>query len=175
LATVSPEEFREMQRVKAGIIRMGYVREVGVERMLLDGGEVATGEGTLHVDCTADGLSKRPAVPIWGEGRITLQPLVICQQTASAAMLAWVEATWPDEDTEKNRLRPCPHPDGFADFMSDFVIECHNKTTLARSGALGYMLSKRLNTISHESKLSVARVALRLTLARAFSRPAARL
>uniref|UniRef100_A0A7S1SGH4 Uncharacterized protein n=1 Tax=Alexandrium catenella TaxID=2925 RepID=A0A7S1SGH4_ALECA len=145
-ATVSEEELAEMRRVKDSIIRMGRVREVGVERLLLDNGEVATGEGTLHVDCTADGLTKRPAVPIFAAGRITLQPVTYCQQVMGAALLAYVESQWPDDDARKNDvLVPCPHPDGIRDWLLASEIQWRNLIALIKSGHGRWVLSSRLS------------------------------
>jgi hypothetical protein len=71
----------------------------------------------LYIDCTADGAEKRPATPIFDTDRITLQSVRGCQQIFSAALIAHVEAAYPD-DTTKNRLCvPLPHPDTDLDWL----------------------------------------------------------
>mmetsp|Transcript_28817 Transcript_28817/g.43294 ORF Transcript_28817/g.43294 Transcript_28817/m.43294 type:complete len:244 (-) Transcript_28817:182-913(-) len=166
-ATVDEEELGELRRVLPGILRLGYVREVGVESLLLDGGELATGAGTLHVDCTADALSKRPAVPIFSKDRITLQPVTMCQQVAGAALLAYVESRWPEDEAKKNQLvMPCPHPNGFKDMLTGQRIAEQNFQRLGANGCGGWFLFSRLSMISHEPKLGLAMAALRQALSR---------
>lgn len=149
-ATVSDEELEQMRRVKRNIIRMGRVREVGVDRLLLDRGEVPTGEGTLHVDCTADGLSRRPAVPIFAEGRITLQPTRLCQQVSSAAQLAYMESQWPDDDAKKNSMaEPVPHPDCFRDLLLCEETTERNHNAFVQAGGLRWTTKSRLSYGAH--------------------------
>jgi len=94
------------------------VLRIDADKMVLDGGAVAMDHrAALYVDCTADGAEKRPATPIFDAGRITLQSVRGCQQVFSAALVAHVEATYPD-DTVKNQLCvPLPHPDTDLDWL----------------------------------------------------------
>ncbi len=46
------------------VVRLGRVRRVEADRILLERGETKTSPDTLHVDCTAPGLSDAPARPI---------------------------------------------------------------------------------------------------------------
>lgn len=71
----------------------------------------------LHVHCAADGLARRPAVPVFNGSSITLQALRTCQQVFSAAFIAHVEATIPDEEEGNQLCSPVPHPDSDIDFL----------------------------------------------------------
>lgn len=57
----------------------------------------------LYIDCTADGLKKRSAQPVFAGDTITPQWVEIFQPTYSAAFIAHVEVSYPDDDI-KNRL-----------------------------------------------------------------------
>ena len=114
-ATVSGAELDQLRRIK-DVVRMGHVQRIEPDRIVLDDGVVATDRSTLYVDCTANGLAPRPAVPVFGAGTITLQTVRACQQVFSAAVIAHVEAAY-DDDTVKNELcGPVPHPDTPLDF-----------------------------------------------------------
>jgi len=116
-ATVTGAELEQLRRI-ADVVRMGHVLRIDADKMVLDGGAVAMDHrAALYVDCTADGAEKRPATPIFDAGRITLQSVRGCQQVFSAALVAHVEATYPD-DTVKNQLCvPLPHPDTDLDWL----------------------------------------------------------
>lgn len=53
-ATVTEQELAELRRAAPHAIRKGRVREVHVDRLVLERGSVPTGAGTLHIDCTSD-------------------------------------------------------------------------------------------------------------------------
>ncbi len=95
-AIVSPAELQQLRRIE-DVVRLGHVRRVEECEIVLDGGTIPTSAETLHIDCSADGLEQRPAIPVFGDSRITLQPVRRCQQVFSAAFVAHVEAAYSDE------------------------------------------------------------------------------
>jgi hypothetical protein len=127
-ATVSLAELDQLRAV-TNIIRMGHVRAITEDAIVLDSGSVPTAARTLHVDCTADGLAKRPAVPVFQEGRITIQNIRLCQPTFSAALIGHVEASL-DDIARKNQLcSPIPYPDTDLDWLT---VQHANAQTGAR-------------------------------------------
>ncbi len=115
-ATVTRLELEQLRRI-TDVVRMGHLRAIEADRMILDGGTRAVSGDELYIDCTADGAEKRPATPIFDTGRITLQSVRGCQQIFSAALTAHVEAAYRD-DAVKNRLCvPLPHPDTDLDWL----------------------------------------------------------
>ena len=60
--------------------------------------EVAATCQYLYIDCTSNGLSKRPAVPIFNGSRICLQAINQCQQVYSAAAIGAIEARFSEDD-----------------------------------------------------------------------------
>jgi hypothetical protein len=99
----------------ADVVRLGHVRRIEPDRIILDGGDIPTSPSTLHVDCTADGLARRPALPIFDGTRITLQAVRGCQQVFSAALIAHVELAYADQDTKNQLCVPIPHPNADID------------------------------------------------------------
>lgn len=99
----------ELDRARSvqDVVRLGRVRRVERDRLVLDQGELPTG-GALHVDCTAHGLRDMAPTPIFSPGRIVLQQVRHKTPPFNAALLAFVEAKRDDDET-KNRLCP-PNP-----------------------------------------------------------------
>ncbi|RNL78333.1 hypothetical protein EFL95_04300 [Nocardioides marmorisolisilvae] len=99
----------ELQRARTvtDVVRLGRVRRLERDRIVLDQGEVPTG-GALHIDCTAHGLRNAPPTPIFADGRIVLQQVRHKTPPYNAALLGFVEAKRDDDET-KNRLCPPNH------------------------------------------------------------------
>ncbi|MEM8925217.1 MAG: NAD(P)/FAD-dependent oxidoreductase [Actinomycetota bacterium] len=127
-ATVTRVEVEEMRRVD-NVIRKGRVTRIEQDRIVLEGGTVPTTPGTLHVDCSADGLQRRPPVPIFDGDRITLQPVRTCQQVFSAAFIAHVALTRPDDDARNAVCGVVPHPNTDVDWARCFLASTLNSAT----------------------------------------------
>jgi hypothetical protein len=98
------------------VVRLGHVRRIETDRIVLERGEVETGPDVLHVDCTALGLRDVPGVPIFQPGRIVLQQVRQLSPSFNAALLGFVEAHRED-DEDKNRLcPPNPYPRAIEDW-----------------------------------------------------------
>jgi hypothetical protein len=98
-------------------VRLGRIRRLEPDAIVLDQGAVPTRPGHLHVHCAAAGLNPAPAVPIFAADRITLQPIRAGLIPFNAALAGFVEATREDL-AEKNRL--CP-PNRLPDTPLDWV------------------------------------------------------
>ena len=111
IPTINDAEVAELRRVRH-VVRMGHVRSVTRDEIVLDRGTVPTSPGSLHVHCAASGIPRYPTRPVFTEGGITLQVLRWNMPCLSAAVTGLVEATRGDLD-QKNRLcRAQPIPDG---------------------------------------------------------------
>jgi NAD(P)-binding Rossmann-like domain len=148
-ATVTLAELEQVRRI-TDVVRMGHLLRVDADEMVLDGGAVAMDGGALYIDCTADGTEKRPATPIFDTDRITLQSVRGCQQVFSAALIAHVEAAYPD-DTVKNRLCvPLPHPDTDLDWLRITLADYGNQLRwLDDPDLTGWLSAARLDFLGH--------------------------
>ncbi|WP_328836915.1 NAD(P)-binding protein [Streptomyces europaeiscabiei] len=115
-ATVSCAELEQLRRI-GGVVRQGRVKRIGESAIELDQGTVPAEAGTLYIDCTANGLERRPKVPVFDGARITLQAVAPCQQVFSAALAAHVEAGYADDDTRNALCEPSQHPDSALDWI----------------------------------------------------------
>jgi NAD(P)-binding Rossmann-like domain len=102
--TLSSGEVDQLRRIE-GVVRLGKVRCVEPDRIVLDGGTIPTSPRNLHVHCAAEGLSPASETAIFSAGRITLQSIRIGLLPFASALIAFVEATRDDLDA-KNRLCP---------------------------------------------------------------------
>jgi hypothetical protein len=104
---LSARELAALRQIE-DVIRLGRVRRIEADRLVLERGETEIEPDTLHVDCTALGLNNAPATPIFQPGRIVLQQVRHLSPCFNAALIGFVEAH-RDEDVERNRLCP-PNP-----------------------------------------------------------------
>ena len=104
---LSTGELGALRQIK-DVVRLGRVRRIESDRIVLERGETATRPEVVHVDCTALGLNNAPETPIFQPGKIVLQQVRHLSPCFNAALIAYVEAH-RDEDADKNRLCP-PNP-----------------------------------------------------------------
>ncbi len=134
-ATISEGEVAELRRI-TNVIRMGRVRSVEADRLVLDEGEVPMEPGTLYIDCTASAVEPRPTVPMFQPHVITPQLVRVPQPAFSAALVAYVEAHYAD-DAEKNRLcAPVPFPHQLTDYPRTNAVNMMNQFQWMQDKAL---------------------------------------
>lgn len=115
-ATVTSSELAQLRTI-TDVVHLGRIRCIENDRIVLDDGTIPTSEATLHIDCSADGAEKRPAVAVFNGRQITLQSVVRCQQVFSAALIAHVEAAYADDIIKNDLCVPVPHPDTDLDWL----------------------------------------------------------
>ncbi len=115
-ATCTEAEIEQLRRIR-NVARLGRVQRIEADRIVCDEGEIPTTPATLHVNCAADGLERRPTVPIFDGDQITLQTVRHCQQVFSAAFGAHVELAYDDETTKNELATVVPHPHTHIDWL----------------------------------------------------------
>ena len=149
-ATVTVAELEQLRRID-GIVRLGRVRSIGPQEIVLENGSFPTSPDALYIDCTADGLERRPAVPVFDSDRITLQSVRTCQQVFSAAFIGHVEASSSD-DAEKNELcTVVPHPDSDIDWLRTTLATALNSARWNSDPNLpAWLRGSRLDAFSND-------------------------
>lgn len=138
-ATVSLAELAQLRTV-TNVVRMGRVQAITESAIVLDNGSIPTRARTLHIDCTADGLAKRPAVPVFAEGRITIQNIRLCQPTFSAALIGHIEASLDDVKRKNELAAPIPYPDTDLDWLPVFHANAQTGARWASEPAIAAWL-----------------------------------
>ncbi len=129
-ATISTHEVEGLQSIER-VVRLGRVRRIETQGVVLDQGKLSGGRDAVYVDCTAEGLRPTVTRPIFEPGRITLQYVTIGFIPWTAATIGTIEAS-RDDDADKNRLCPVLT---FSGSISDVFDLAHTGMTglLARS------------------------------------------
>ncbi|HEX4559158.1 MAG TPA: NAD(P)-binding protein [Mycobacterium sp.] len=148
-ATVTQAELEQLRRI-TNIVRMGHLLRIDAGEMVLDGGAVSADDRALYIDCTADGAEKRPATPIFDNRRITLQSVRGCQQIFSAALVAHVEAAYPDDAVKTQLCVPLPHPDTDLDWLRITMADFGNQLRwLDDPDLTAWLSAARLDLFGH--------------------------
>jgi hypothetical protein len=144
-ATVSKLELAQLRRIRH-VVRLGRVQRIEQDRIVLDHGSLPTEPATLLIDCTADGLERRPVAPVFDGKLITLQTVRSCQQVFSAAFIAHVEAAYDDDAAKNDICVPVPHPNATIDWLHGTIANMRNDLRWARdAGLAAWLQQSRLN------------------------------
>lgn len=147
-ALISESELALLRQIE-DVVRMGHVRRIERDEIVLDEGRVPTSEAAVHVHCAARGLARRPLRPIFEPGRVTIQPFLWAFACYQFAMLGVVEATIAS-DEEKNRLcQPIANWDENTDYLQAFLAAlASNRTRAAYPAVASWAKTSRLNPFS---------------------------
>jgi hypothetical protein len=147
-ATVTQSEIAQLRRIK-NVVRMGRVQRIEQGRVILDNGQFNYGPHTLFVDCTADGLARRPPQPVFADNKITLQSVRTCQQVFSAAFIAHMEVAESDEARKNLLCTPVPHPDTDMDYLRNTLADLVNGALWSEDESLqAWLKAARLDGFS---------------------------
>lgn len=144
-AVVSEAELAQLRRID-DVVRLGRVRRIERDRIVLDGGCVPTSPDTLHVHCAAGALPRRPLRPIFEPGRLTMQPFAWSFACYLFGTLGVLEAVI-DSDEDKNALcSPIGYWDANVDFLSSILATLAGERSRRRHPVLAeWMSTTRLN------------------------------
>lgn len=147
-AVISESELALLRRIE-DVVRLGHVRRIERDEIVLDEGRVPTSDRAVHVHCAAKGLTRPALRPIFEPGRVTVQPFLWGFACYQFAMLGVVEATL-QSDEEKNRLcRPISYWDANADYLAAFLAGLANERARAAHPVLaGWARETRLNPLA---------------------------
>jgi hypothetical protein len=146
---VSRAELKQLQRI-TDVVRRGHVRSIERDKIAFDDGELSADPSALYIDCTADGLERRPNLTVFQGDRITLQCVRGCQPVFSAAVIAHVEATKPDDPAKNLLCEPIPYPVDALDWVRMLIVENGNHTRWLDDPEMTQWLeSSRLDMIGH--------------------------
>jgi hypothetical protein len=101
LATWELDQLRSIENV----VRLGHVKHVTRQEIVLEHGSVPRPPGSVVVHCAAPGLRYPPLVPIWSPDKIRLFTIRAGFPCFAAALAGYVEAT-RDDDRDRNRICP---------------------------------------------------------------------
>ena len=149
-ATVTEAELARLREVR-NVIRLGRVKRIEAERIVLTEGEAACEPGALYIDCTARALTTAfdDGTPVFSPSRIALHMIRQYQPTFSAALIAHLEATEPDEDRKRAFTTVTPFTDTVENWLSSTIASMGNQFTWMRDDALrAWIAANRLDMMT---------------------------
>ncbi|MGI9579029.1 MAG: NAD(P)-dependent oxidoreductase, partial [Microthrixaceae bacterium] len=150
-ATVTQREVEALRGI-TDVVRAGHVKEVTPKQIVLDEAEI-DGSGAVVVNCSSDGLAKRPPMSIFDGERITAQAVRSCQQVFSAAFLGHLEAAYDDDETRNSLAKPVPHPNDDVDWLRSTLDQLTNQIGWAADADLtSWLRASRLDPFSSSSR-----------------------
>ena len=148
-AIVSLAELEALRGID-DVVRMGHVQSIEPGRVTLDDGVHDVDGSAVYIDCTADGLGRREPTAVFSDDRISLQTVRTCQPAFSAAVIAHVEAAYPDDDTRNGFCRPVPYPHQPIDWLRMMLTFNQNQLTwFSDPDMMAWVDAARLNVLHH--------------------------
>jgi hypothetical protein len=146
VATLTTAELARLRTVER-VVRLGRIKMIRADVIELEQGTISTDRAQLYVDCTAAGLGKAPARPIFEPGRITLQCISTGFPTFNAAVIGYLEASRGDDEVAKSRLSPTNrYPDAARDWIPNMRGQLESlRLWNAQPDMTAWLESSRLN------------------------------
>lgn len=147
-AIISRGEIEILRRIKH-VVRDGHVKSVAPGKMVMQSSEVSLPENTLFIDCTASAVpfeARGKGGPIFREDTIVLQPLMVPLVVFSAAITAWLEANYDDDNKRNAMAAPGPLTDTPMTFPFAHFISMMNRGAWSQDEKLSaWLASSRLD------------------------------
>jgi hypothetical protein len=115
-ATISQLELLALRRVK-NIVRLGRVTSLDKDLITLEQGTISTSVDHLHIDCSASALTNFEIKPIFAGNVITPQTVRSYQPVFSAAFIAHIEASYPNDEIKNKICTVVPLPNTLRDWL----------------------------------------------------------
>ena len=146
-AVVSKTELAQLRRVR-DIVRLGHVRSIDRDRIVLDQGTLPAEPDTLYVDCSASAIVPPPAVPVFDGDRINLLMVRTCQPLFSAAVIAYVESHVADPAQKNALCTVVPSPEQPLDWLRMWLQSLANGAQWRQHEGLAAWVNRcRLNAL----------------------------
>jgi len=125
-ATISQMEIEQMRRIK-NVIRMGKVKQIETDKIILEKGTIPTSVNHVHVDCSASAVTNLETKPIFEKDKITPQTIRPYQPIFSASVIAYIEANYDDDKVKNNFCQVVPLPNHDTDWIRMMAIQMVNQ------------------------------------------------
>lgn len=147
-ATVTQAELNQLRRIK-NIVRMGRVRRIERDRIILDQGTLPANPDSLYVHCSAVAFKNGKPRTAFAGNTINIRMLRTCQPVFSAAVTAHIELALQSDD-EKNALcQAVPLPELPIDWLKMWAVNLSNSHHWGQNDNLrAWLCNSRLDGMS---------------------------
>lgn len=147
-ATVSQLELETLRRIK-NVVRKGRVQRIEKDKIILERGEIPASSAHVHIDCSASAITDLTIKPVFQGNLITPQTVRSFQPVFSAAFIAHVEATYPDEKKKNELCAVVPLPNSDTDWIKMTIAFMMNQYNWSQDKELrNWLLNNRLDGFS---------------------------
>jgi len=143
-ATISEGEVDLLRKITR-VIRHGRVQAIAPGRMVFAACEETVPDDALFIDCTATAVDfheYNAHVPLFDGDRITLQALHVPLVTLSAAVAAFLEANFDDDEAKNALARPGPLTDTPNTYALAFITNMMNRGAWSQNPKVSAWLAK---------------------------------
>jgi hypothetical protein len=139
----------ELLRQVKHVLRQGRVTAIEPGKLCFGDVEVEVPLDSLFIDCTATAVpfsARKESGPIFRGDTIVLQPLQVPLVTFSAALAAFLEAHYDDDDTRNALATPGPLTDSPSTFAYAQLVNVMNRGAWSSDAAIsGFLARSRLD------------------------------
>jgi hypothetical protein len=147
-ATVSEAEIDQLRRIKR-VIRLGRLKRIESQKLILEQGRIPTSPDHVHVDCSASAISNLASKRVFDGNLITPQTVRPYQPVFSAAFIAHVEASYPNEKVKNKLCQVVPLPNSDTDWVPMMAAQMVNQITWSQDQDLkDWLYHNRLDGMS---------------------------
>ena len=144
-ATITRSELEELRCIK-DVVRLGRVRKIESSRLILDKGWLPAKPRSIYIDCSAAGLTSNPPVPVFADGKITLQLVRLLRPCLSGSIIGYLEASMASDDEKNAMAAPVPMPEVPADWLRMTAVSAANQARISQhSEILQWLTGNRLD------------------------------
>ncbi|MEM7100046.1 MAG: NAD(P)/FAD-dependent oxidoreductase [Pseudomonadota bacterium] len=142
-ATISKGEVEQLRRIDHVIEGARVASIDGTRLTLADGRNIDLPEETLFVDCTASAVNFKdtPERVVFETDLVTIQGVRIPNPCLSAAIIAYVEANYSDDETRNRLCQPVTLPDNELGFVKSTLGNMLNQVTWSGETGLSEFIS----------------------------------
>jgi hypothetical protein len=124
-ATVTQAELNQLRRIK-NIVRLGRVRRIERDRIVLEHGMVPASPDSLYVHCSAVAFKNGKLRTAFAGNAINIQMLRTCQPVFSAAITAHIELAFHNDDEKNVLCQAVPLPERPIDWLKMWAVNLSN-------------------------------------------------
>ena len=150
-ATISEGEVAILRQIE-NVIRKGRVTAIEPGRLVFGEDSVAVPQNALFIDCTASAVpfdQRKNTGPLFRGDTIVLQPIFVPLVTLSAALTAFFEVHFDDDETRNLMAAPGPLTDTPATFPASQMVNMLNRGAWARNpDVMKFLSTSRLDVVT---------------------------
>ena len=148
-ATISELELNQLRRIER-LVRLGRVKHIKKDQILLDRGTYPTSTDHIHIDCSASAVGNMESCPIFEAEKIIPQTVRPYQPIFSASLVAYVEAHYEDDASKNELCQVVPLPNKDSDWVGMMAMQMVNQFTWSKDKPLRKWISQnRLDGFSY--------------------------